>query len=136
MTTTTHTTDAATIAATLLGKLETAWNAGDGQAFGRAFADSASFVTVRGEHVLGRGAIAGGHQGIFDSIYRGSTNRMELVSAETLAAGVVLAVSAHTLDVPEGPLAGRHRATSTSVLTQTDDGAWRFASSHNTLVSG
>jgi uncharacterized protein (TIGR02246 family) len=139
--TTTHTdlvhgTDPATVASTLLGELETAWNAGDGQAFGRAYADGASFVNVRGEHVVGRGAIAGGHQGIFDSIYRDSTNRMELVSAEALADGVVLAVSAHTLDVPGGPLAGRHRATCTSVLTRLADGRWVFASSQNTLVTG
>jgi uncharacterized protein (TIGR02246 family) len=136
MTTTHITPDATTVASALLEQLEVAWNAGDGQAFGRAYAAGASFVTVRGEHVVGRGAIAGGHQGIFDSIYRGSTNRMRLVSAETLADGVVLAVSAHTLDVPEGPLAGQHRATCTSVLTRTDEGAWLFTSSQNTLVTG
>ncbi len=127
--------DPTTVASTLLGELETAWNAGDGQAFGRAYAADATFVTVRGEHIVGRGAIAGGHQGIFDSIYRDSTNRMEVVTAESLAEGVVLAVSAHTLDVPQGPLAGRHRATCTSVMTRLADGDWVVASSQNTLVT-
>ena len=35
-------------------------------------------MTVQGMRVTGRAAIAAGHQGIFDSIYAGSTNSMEL----------------------------------------------------------
>jgi hypothetical protein len=50
---------------------------------------------------------------------------------------VVVAVSRNTLECPAGPLAGRHQAYSTSVLTRAgDEGSWRIVSSHNTLVTG
>jgi uncharacterized protein (TIGR02246 family) len=91
-------------------------------------------VTVRGEHLVGRDAIAGGHAGIFATIYAGSVNRMALVRAEQIADGLVLAVSENTLDCPSGPLAGVHRATSTSVLAWRD-GDWQVVATHNTLAT-
>ncbi len=117
----------------MLARLEDAWNRGDGAAFGARFTDDASFVNVRGELHVGATAIGAGHAGIFASIYAGSTNRMELVEAR-YAGGAVVATSRHTLQVPAGPLAGTHRATSTSVLVQRD-GEWRMVASHNTLVA-
>jgi uncharacterized protein (TIGR02246 family) len=133
-------TDAATndprvVAQEVLGRLEAAWNAADGQAFGSSYASDASFVNIRGEHIVGRTAIGAGHAGIFSTIYAGSVNRMELVRAEELSEGVVLAVSVNTLDCPTGPLAGRHQALSTSVVKRDDDGSWQVVSSHNTLVT-
>ena len=127
--------DPTTVARAVLERLETAWNAGDGDAFGAAYTPDASFVTIRGDHIVGREAIGAGHAGIFGSIYAGSVNRMELVRATELADGVVLAVSANTLDVPAGPLAGRHQAMSTSIVVRSADGeGWAVASTHNTLV--
>jgi len=121
------------VAGEMLARLEDAWNRGDGAAFGAPFTDDASFVTVRGELHVGSTAIGGGHAGIFATIYAGSTNRMQLVEARA-AGDAVVATSRHTLDVPAGPLAGIHRATSTSVLVQRD-GEWRMIASHNTLVT-
>ena len=74
----------------------------------------------------------------FTSIYAGSVNRMELVRAEQIADGVVVAISDNTLDCPSGPLQGVHRATSTSVLTRpSEDGSpWLVVATHNTLVTG
>ncbi len=48
-------------------------NSADGPRFGEPFIGDADFVDIRGERHRGRGAIASGHQAIFDSIYRGST---------------------------------------------------------------
>jgi uncharacterized protein (TIGR02246 family) len=53
------------VVADLVGGLETTWNAADGVAFARPFAEDADFVNVRGEHFRTRDAIANGHQGIF-----------------------------------------------------------------------
>jgi uncharacterized protein (TIGR02246 family) len=64
------TIDAGRIVSDLVGELERAWNAGDGAAFGRPFADDADFVNIRGEHVRTRAVIANGHQGIFNTITR------------------------------------------------------------------
>src|SRR5690349_1916071 len=112
------------IATGVLGRLETAWNAADGAAFGAAYRPDASFVTVQGLHIEGAEAIGAGHAGIFATIYAGSVNTMELVSARAVADGVVLAVSHHTLRVPAGPLAGTHEAMSTSVLVRDPDDSW------------
>ena len=72
-------TDPTSVAHQVLGRLEQAWNAGDGAAFGAAYASDASFVTIRGDHIVGSAAIGAGHAGIFRTIYAGSVNRMELV---------------------------------------------------------
>lgn len=135
MTSTTHqAADATTVARTVLHDLETAWNSADGAAFGAAFAPDATFVTIRGEHVVGRDAIGAGHSGIFATIYSGSTNRMELVDATEVAPGVVVGVSTHTLECPSGPLAGVHRARSTIMIVHTTVG-WQAVACHNTLVA-
>lgn len=131
----TLTTEAQTVATEALARLESAWNAADGAAFGAVYTADASFVTIRGDRLLGAEAIGAGHAGIFATIYAGSVNRMELVRAEALAADVVLALSANTLDSPTGPLAGVHQAMSTSVIVRQADGAWRIVSTHNTLMA-
>ena len=127
--------DATSVARDVLGRLERAWNDADGQAFGSVYAADASFVSVRGQHLVGRAVIAAGHDGIFHGIYAGSTNRMRLVRAEELADGVLLLVSHNTLDVPAGPLAGRHQAFSTNVVRRDGDGDWLIAATSNTLVA-
>lgn len=121
------------VARDVLARLESAWNAADGQAFGASYAADASFVTIHGRFLTGRRAIAEGHAGIFGSIYAGSVNRMELLSAREVADGVVVCVSRNTLACPAGPLAGVNRATSTSVLAR-DGGSWTVVATHNTLA--
>ena len=103
-------TDPQTVASDFYAQIEKAWNAADGAAFAEPFAADASFVDIRGEAHDGALAIAGGHQAIFDSIYRGSTVKIELDIAREVAPGVVLAVATSTLDAPSGPLRGRHNA--------------------------
>ncbi len=129
--------DPKTVALEVLGRLERAWNDADGEAFGDNYAPDASFVNIRGEHIVGRAAIAAGHAGIFSTIYAGSVNRMALARAAEISAGIVLAVSINTLDCPSGPLAGVHTAISTSVISTTvdRDGRPQIVSTHNTLVT-
>ena len=120
----------------MLARLERAWNDADGAAFGRVYAPGSSFVTIRGEHIVGSTAIGAGHHGIFTTIYAGSVNRMELVRAEEIVDGVVVAVSLNTLDCPTGPLAGRHQAMSTSVVTRRPDGGWDVSRHPQHLAGG
>lgn len=130
-------TDPQTVALEVLDRLETAWNHADGEAFGSNYAADASFVNIRGEHIVGRAAISAGHAGIFATIYAGSTNRMQLVRATAIAEDLVLAVSLNTLACPSGPLAGVHQARSTSVIHVPDDASGRpqIVASHNTLAT-
>ena len=116
----------------IVGLLETAWNAGDGEAFAASFADDADFVTIRGEHLRGRATIGAGHAAIFRTIYAGSTNHLSMEAARLLRSDVALVRVYSTLDAPHGPLAGQHHARFTLVLTK-EAGGWEIATLHNTL---
>jgi uncharacterized protein (TIGR02246 family) len=124
--------DRAALAA-IIADLETAWNAGDGAAFAAPFADDADFVNIRADHFRGRNAIAGGHAGIFRTIYAGSVNRYTVEAARLLHADVALVHVHAALDVPSGPVAGHHSARFSAVFTRELEG-WRIAAFHNTLA--
>ena len=122
------------VAAELIGRLERAWNEGDGQAFGEPFAPDADFVDIRGEHHRSQEAIVAGHQAIFDSIYKGSSVDYELTGARELSDEVILAHATADLSAPSGPLAGEHSSVLSLVLVRGGDG-WKIAAFHNTLVA-
>ncbi len=117
----------------IVGGLEAAWNGGDGGRFGAAFAADADFVTIRAEHSRGREAIAAGHEAIFRTIYAGSRNRYSVESLRLLRPDVALVHVDSVLEAPSGPLAGRHTAKFSAVLTR-EAGGWQIASLHNTLT--
>src|SRR3954466_6288161 len=108
--------DGERIVSGVVSDLEKAWNAADGAAFARPFAGDADFVNIRGEHFRTRDAIAKGHQGIFDTIYKGSAVRLQVSAVRALAPAVLLAHVKSILEVPTGPLAGRHNALFTMVM--------------------
>lgn len=120
-----------TALADVVHRLEAAWNAMDGAAFAADFGEDADFVNVRGEHVRGRAAIAAGHAAIFATIYAGSTNAYTVEAARLLRPDVALAHVGARLEVPGGPLAGRHAARFSLVLTR-EPGGWQIAAFHNT----
>jgi len=122
------------IVANVVIELERAWNAADGVAFARPFAEDADFVNIRGEHHRTREAIAKGHQAIFNSVYKGSVVRMQVAAVRTLAPTVLLAHVKSALKVPAGPLAGEHAALFSLVLVRDQDN-WPIAAFHNTLVT-
>ena len=113
--------------------LEAAWNAGDGAAFAKDFADDADFVNIRAEHHRGKAAIAAGHQGIFDTIYKGSTNSFEVRSARALSPDIAVVHVDATLVCPVGPFAGANNALYSMVTRRVGDG-WEIVSFHNTLA--
>jgi uncharacterized protein (TIGR02246 family) len=112
--------------------LEAAWKAMDGPAFGAPFAADADFITIRGEHLRGQAAIAAGHAAIFQTIYAGSTIHCTVEGARLLRPEVALVRVHSMLDAPQGPLAGRHGARFSLVLTK-QRGKWEIAALHNTL---
>lgn len=122
------------IARGIIQQLEDGWNAADGNAFGEPFTEDADFVAIRGDRHKSREAIAKGHHGIFNSIYKDSRVTYELIQARKLADGVILAHAKSNMNAPSGPLAGEHSAVSTLVLTH-EDGGWQIAGFHNTLVA-
>jgi uncharacterized protein (TIGR02246 family) len=117
----------------LVKRLEAAWNAGDGTAFAAEMALDADFVTIRAEHFHGREPIAAGHNGIFRSIYAGSTNHYTVESVRQIRPDVAVVHVQARLDVPAGPLAGKHAALFSAVLVR-ESGGWQVVSFHNTLA--
>lgn len=129
------TTDPTNVAHAFYETIQDAWNRGDGTAFGAAFGADTEFVDIRGiRHQGGPDQIGVDHQGIFDSIYKGSVIRYDVERARMVGSDVVLANGRATLDAPAGPLAGVHHAVSTVVLTADGD-QWRAIAFHNTLVT-
>ena len=125
--------DPSTTAQTLMQRLEDAWNAADGAAFGAPFAPDADFVTIRGELHSGE-AIAAGHQQIFDTIYAGSTVKYAVLEARELDDRIILAHVRGNLSVPSGPAAGEAEAVASIVLVR-DGSDHQIAAFHNTLVA-
>lgn len=107
----------------------------DGSAFAASFSVDADFVNLRGEHFRGRPAIAAGHSAIFRTIYAGNTTRMTVEATRLLRPEVALVHVHSPLDAPRGPLAGRHGARFSMVLTKQPQG-WEIAAFHNTLEGG
>ena len=126
--------EAENVANELSSRLERAWNEADGRAFGEPFTAAADFVDIRGEYHRGQEAIAAGHQAIFDSIYKDSTNKYELIQARNLTDDVILAHTTGVLRAPSGPLAGEHGAVQSWVFVR-EGNEWKIAGFHNTLVA-
>lgn len=131
MSTTTTTTTA--IAEQVYDGLEKAWNAADGAAFAAPFAADATFVDIRGSLHHGRDAIAGGHQGIFATIYADSVVRYTVEDSREVAPGCLLVHARGDLVAPRvfpEPVTAR----STALLVDSPRG-WEIATFHNTLVA-
>jgi uncharacterized protein (TIGR02246 family) len=125
--------DPTEIAETIVKRLEDAWNAGDGAAFGTPFTSDADFVDIRGVWHSGK-AIAAGHQQIFDTVYAGSTVRYEVLQTRPLDDDVILGQVRGRLSAPTGPLAGENEALASVVIVREGDDH-RIAALHNTLVA-
>ena len=79
------------VATEIIGQLEGAWNKADAQAYGVPFTEDADFVNIRGDHFHTRKEIAEGHQYIFDTIYKESVSRIELMQARKIDEKVIVA---------------------------------------------
>lgn len=84
-----HEGDVASIQA-VVRRLETAWTTGNGEAWGREFADDADFTVWFGMRVKGREAIALSHQRIFDTIYKNTRVEMHIAGIHFITADVAL----------------------------------------------
>ena len=69
----------------LLARLQAAWNAGDGDAWGREFAPDADSIGVQGVEVHGQALIASRHAKVFATALKGSTMTITLQKARMLS---------------------------------------------------
>ena len=84
---------------TIVEQLEAAWNKGDSVGWTDLFAEDADFIHILGGHFNGQTAIERGHRAIFDTIYKGSTNKFEVEKIRFVGDNVAIVFVFATLKV-------------------------------------
>lgn len=114
-------------------QMETGWNTKSGAAFAQPFAEDSDYVVINGMHIKGRAAIAAGHQGIFDTVYKDSTLSLTLENVRLLRPDVALAHVRSELRVTHGETTQTGSARITLVLTKSGH-KWEIAAFQNTRI--
>jgi len=119
----------------IVEKLGNAWNAGDSVAWTTQFADDADFIHILGGHFNGHTAIERGHRAIFDTIYKGSRNKLTVQKVRFVRPDVAIVfVFAELTFYMEGQ--EQHiQARPTLTAAKQSDGTWKVVSFQNTLVT-
>ena len=115
-------------------QLESGWNAKSGASFAKPFAEDADYVVINGMQIKGRGAIAEGHQHIFDTVYKESVLSLSVKQVRMLRADVAVVHVSGRLKTTRGADAQEGDAVITLVMTK-EGGAWEIVAFQNTAVS-
>ena len=118
----------------LVAKLETAWNAGDSLAWTALFAEDADFIHILGGHFHGQTSIERGHRAIFDTIYKGSTNKFTIEKIRPVGSDVAIVFVFAELKVVTPGLPPMLNARPTMIAQRMDDG-WKIVTFQNTIVT-
>ena len=118
----------------ILDSMQTGWNNADGASFVKPFAALSQFVDIRG--TLHANAtieqLATAHDGLFNSVYKGSKVFYKPVQVTDVNPGYLLLHVDAELEVPAGPMEGKHYST-ISMLIETATSPWTIKAFHNTL---
>jgi uncharacterized protein (TIGR02246 family) len=118
----------------LVYQLESAWNAGDGDAFASLFADDADVIHILGGYYSGRETIRAGHRMIFGTIYKGSTIRYSVEKIKFLRPEIAIVFLRQHLEMAEDSVVPEVDARPT-IVAENIDGKWRIVSLQNTRIS-
>lgn len=113
------------------------FNKHDAVASTRMYKDDADFVSVRGEVGIGREAAEKGLRRIFETRAKAAMLKTGDVKIRFIRSDVALAHVTNELSglvAPDGQTLPSHRELSLRVFVK-DDGVWRVASFHNTMLS-
>jgi uncharacterized protein (TIGR02246 family) len=113
-----------------LGRIRSAWNAGDARAFADAFTEDATYVIFLGEALIGREEIHANHVEVFAKWQKGT--RMEIKSIRNNAIGEDAAVVLTTGGIGKDAVAYDKLQTFTLVRRS---GRWLCAAFQNTAMS-
>jgi uncharacterized protein (TIGR02246 family) len=114
--------------------LEAAWNRGDSVAWAEFFAEDADFIHILGGYFNGRTTIEQGHRAIFDTIYKGSTNKFTVNKVRFISSDVAMVFLMTELKVAREGLPPMLHARPTLVAKRTPDG-WKIIAFQNTLIT-
>ena len=116
----------------LVAHLENSWNSYDSRSFASVFAEDADFIHILGAHYNGRESIDKGHRAIFDTIYKGSHNKLEVQKIRPLSEDTAVVFTQSTLDFFQGEHKVRIQSRPT-LVAQKRNGVWEIATFQNTL---
>lgn len=119
----------------LVTRIQEGWNTRDGKAFAAPFAEDADYVVINGMYIKGRTAIAKGHQGIFDTIYKNSHNTGTVQGVRFLRDDVAVVHVSWHLKWTNNGVAHEGKARNTLVVTK-EKGQWSIVAFHNTSIEG
>src|SRR6185503_6394517 len=86
----------------IVSRLEEGWNAGSGKEFAAPFDEDADYVIVNGMRIKGRKEIDGGHQHIFDTVYKNSRQSSTIQTVRFLSDTIALAHIEWNLKLADG----------------------------------
>jgi uncharacterized protein (TIGR02246 family) len=110
-------------------RMEHGWAIGDADVFASVFSQDVDFVTVRGEELVGRSAVAAGHAQLFLGPYQNSklTTEVSLVRPLTDEISLVHVTSS---------IAPAGITTHAQAVVVRRAGAWEIAAFHNMIPKG
>lgn len=115
-------------------QLESAWNAGDGDAFAGLFSEDADLIHILGGYYSGRETIRAGHRMIFGTIYKGSTIRYSVEKIRFLRPDIALVFLRQHLELSDDSVVPEVDARPT-IVAENIDGKWRIVALQNTRIS-
>lgn len=118
----------------IVSGLESAWNRGDSVTWAGFFAEDADFIHILGGHFNGRSAIERGHRAIFDTIYKGSTNKFTVNRVRFIGPATAIVFLLAELKVSREGLPPVLHARPTLVTEKTSDG-WKIVVFQNTMIT-
>lgn len=117
-----------------------AWNTSDAAAYSIHFADRGTFTNIRGDFMIGHAGFLKQHEMIFQSVFKNTTARQDIVSLEFPRPDVAIvetltAISGITRPTPGTVLdsSGRLRTRLLQVLSK-QNGEWKIVAYHNVDV--
>lgn len=120
----------------IVEKLEAAWNTSDSAAWAALFAEDADFIHILGGHYNGRADIEHGHRVIFDTIYKGSRNKLTVQKVRMLRPDVALVFLLAELKWHLAGAEQKLQSRPTLAAQRKDTGPWEIVAFQNTVVSG
>ena len=119
----------------IVEKLQAAWNASDSMAWASLFAEDADFIHILGGHFQGREAIEHGHRTIFDTIYKGSRNKLDVEKVRFVRPGVAIVFIRTNLKWYLDGAEQEVQARPTLVAQKNGNGQWEIVAFQNTLIT-
>ncbi|MGW6263294.1 SgcJ/EcaC family oxidoreductase [Streptomyces sp. NPDC055085] len=104
------------------------WRRGDHEAFSAVFAENVTFVTVRGEELEGRAAVAARHARLLAGAFRGTRLIPEIRLVRPLGGGLTLVHAVTTIE-PTGLV------THAQAVVAVDGSNHRIVAFHNLTVT-